>query len=195
MRACGAWAARGNDRETCNVEQRVRPTPRRAGRASFFSLHFLGLLFGVRAKLSPRECSIVPRYPSGVLQTERLLIYYPHAIGAKVQAPCSPPAVVTNSWPATASINHPRLLVALSCGVAVGLPRPPHLASRVWSSPTHAPCYIPAAHSRPVLQPPVLLRHPKIVPPLARAAPPHPPRVRDPSAPSALLLSHSDPSP
>ena len=35
-------------------------------------------------KISPREFSIVPRYPSGVLtirRTGRLVIYYPHAIG------------------------------------------------------------------------------------------------------------------
>ena len=30
--------------------------------------------------VSPREFSIVPRYPSGVLRQGRLVIYYPHAI-------------------------------------------------------------------------------------------------------------------
>ena len=94
-------------------------------------------------KTSPRESSIVPRYPSGVLTIRRigrLLIYYPHAIGTKtrkrpprhtcsgagaVGPPCPPccPAASTHGR-GTASVRH---------SAARRGPSSPELTYRSWA--------------------------------------------------------------
>ena len=70
-------------------------------------------------KLSPRDFSIVPRYPSGVLTTVRregrLVIYYPHAIANKfIYYPVRSLSRLSTSRTRTVSIPHSILRSSLT---------------------------------------------------------------------------------